>query len=198
MADQLPYLARPDSNPQPRSVNSVACCLDIAQSSIEVVMCSPLQHNGFTSDVSRFVCRRRSHASLSAFLGTGMAPFPDQAISAVGDLEITLNLLIASFVISCDMVRTLGARSNERGVVRRESDEKEGRCLAGKGVVVGLRIAEQRSVNVTCLQCANQKAPHFTLRTLFSTLFYPCYRQTFLIASQSTLPHIDICLYIAL
>lgn len=42
MADQLPYLARPDSNAQPRSVNSVARCLDIAQSSIEFVMVSPL------------------------------------------------------------------------------------------------------------------------------------------------------------
>jgi hypothetical protein len=55
--NQSPILPSPDCNPQPRSVDSVACGLDIAPSSKAVVLCSSLQRNGFTYDVSRFVAK---------------------------------------------------------------------------------------------------------------------------------------------
>jgi hypothetical protein len=46
-------------------------------------------------------------------------------ISAGVDLKGPSTLLIASFAYSCDEERTLGDRTNECGVVRGVSDERE-------------------------------------------------------------------------
>jgi hypothetical protein len=80
-------------NPQPRSVNSVACGLDIAPSSKAVVLCSSPQRCGFTYDVSRFVAKGDRLPS-KPFLRTGMAASPNQPISAGGDLETIYNALL--------------------------------------------------------------------------------------------------------
>ena len=94
---------------------------------------------------------------------------------------------------------TLNARTNECGVVRRESDEKEGRCWAADGTTWWLDFAMHERRDGEMFGVGQSAGPHFTLRTLFSLYFTPAIDQN-VIVSQFAMPHsnIYICMYITL
>jgi hypothetical protein len=121
-------------NPQPRSVNSVACGLDIAPSSKAVVLCSSPQRSGFTYDVSRFVAKGDRLPS-KPFLRTGMAASPNQPISAGGDLETICNGLLPPLRVHAIRERRRGreqtsvvyVKSVGRGEKRRGKEKRDRR-----------------------------------------------------------------------
>ena len=121
-------------NPQPRSVNSVACGLDIAPSSKAVVLCSSPQRSGFTYDVSRFVAKGDRLPS-KPFLRTGMAASPNQPISAGGDLETIYNALLPPLRVHAIRERRRGreqtsvvyVKSVGRGEKRRGKEKRDRR-----------------------------------------------------------------------
>jgi hypothetical protein len=177
-------------NPQPRSVNSVACGLDIAPSSKAVVLCSSPQRCGFTYDVSRFVAKGDRLPS-KPFLRTGMAPRISQSRLAAISKQSTMPCCLLCG--SCDKGTTKGARTNECGVCeeRRPGREEERKGKEGqekwRGALLDLGLLRR---NVKRPRVGQSRGPLFWLRALFLLYLIP--------AIDNLLIAFSICLLVSI